>query len=321
MELDIKINENACFYYWVQAISGWNTYPPEKKSYEFYQAPLKCASIEQKQAVQHIRATLKKSKDPHSILAELYVDKIESKESVKIAKTSNCLRELFRPIVDEAILHLRLWKRELDEISATIPLQELERIGSFLGTTFNINTPCETFLIQNPAFASSMGHVIRGASFILVHPAGREVANGVSKTLSTLLHEYTHILEFHSKTTEQLFKSSYDKIIQPKKPEAPSGFTWRLLYSEVIAYCFANNITGGYFRPYTYSKSRPSVAEMRKGFLKLVDSESYTTNDIIAWIGLVILPEVENYLKQDKTIDSFLADKISYLFLEFFVDV
>ncbi len=320
MKLDIIIDENTCFYYWVQSLTGWSIHPPEKQSYELYQTALAQAKPEQKHAIQYISKVLRESKDPRNVLAELYTGDMTSRESLEISNASNCLRELFEPVFNRAAPQLQSWKNRLHEASSAISTQELEAIGSFLSTSINMNTPQKVFLIQNPDFASSMGHVIRGTSFMLIHPAGEDVGNRVNKTLSTLLHEYVHLLEFHSKTTEELFKSAYKEFIQPRDLKTPPGFTWRLLYSEVIAYCFANNITGGYFRPLTYGKDRPSTSEMRKGFLKLIEDGKHTTNDVIAWIGLSIMPEVEEYLGQGRAIDSRLANRIAELFLELFVD-
>ena len=143
-----------------------------------------------------------------------------------------------------------------------------------------------------------------------------ELENAISRNHSTIIHEYIHLLEFNSDLTEELFKKSYSQHIQPHRQNAPNGYTWKMVYEETLVSCFANNITGGFFKPETYGKPRPSVEEMKDGFTRLIKTKKYTTNHLINWVSLSLLPDVEIYLQTGKVIDQDFVSKMSKLFLE-----
>ena len=72
-------------------------------------------------------------------------------------------------------------------------------------------------------------------------------------------------------------------------------------------------------RPELFNKNRPTAKEMEGGFWKLVENQSQTTEQVINWVALSILPDVEAYIKHGKKIDQHIVDKISHLFVEFYL--
>ncbi|HRQ97905.1 MAG TPA: hypothetical protein PK265_01080, partial [Candidatus Saccharibacteria bacterium] len=126
-------------------------------------------------------------------------------------------------------------------------------------------------------------------------------------------------IEFKSRITGALFKESYEKYIKPHDISAPDGYLWKMMYVEVLVYCFSSKTTGGYLRPIIYQKPRPTVEEMKGGFWKLVKGNKHSTNDIINWVSLNILPDIESYIAEGRKIDHQIVDKISKVFLDFYL--
>ena len=320
MYLDPIINRETNFYYWVQAVCGWDTYYAEQKTYQYYRDKTQNLTLNQKNALQSIYKILKDAEHPRQILAELYTGEILSKEARHIKNASLSLQAPFSSVWRDELEFLTNRRNDLQELDTSNLREPLANISQFLGSSFNTRTDVTVYLLLNPPFGGSMGHVIRQHDFILLHPAGTESKNTQSTTLSTLIHEYVHLLEFNSGLTEKLFKESYDKYIKPLNVNPPAGYSWKSVYSETIANCFANNITGGYFRPKTFHKPRPTIAEMEDGFNRLIGKNNYTTSHLLSWVALNILPDVEEYLKDHKVIDAQSVAKMSELFLEFIVD-
>ena len=90
-------------------------------------------------------------------------------------------------------------------------------------------------------------------------------------------------------------------------------------YVEVLVYCFDSTITGVYLRQEIYQKPRPTVNEMKDGFYRLVKQNRHNTNHIINWAAINILSDVEEYIENGKKIDQNITDKISKVFLEFYL--
>ncbi len=319
MNIDIRINQDTCFYYWVQTISGWSIYSGEAGAYEYYQAMLGNISETESTSIRKVRSVLNKSTDPRKTLAELYSGDIISDESKSIVKLAKNLQKTFIPVWEESKPTLDIWRKKLEKINFSVFKYQMDQIVRFLDADFNTDEPLVLYLIQNPPFGAAIGHTISNSSFILIHPAGSDRINQESTTKNTIIHEYIHAIEFRSNITRNLFKESYKKLIEPHSITAPTGYDWKMIYIETIAYCFANNITGGYFRPETYNAPRPNIEEMKDSFYKMVARKQYNTNHIISWVALNILSDVELYINQQKSIDQHLTDKISKLFLEFYL--
>lgn len=321
MKLDFKVDKKACFYYWLQAVSGWDIHSSETESYQYYQNLLNSTPNEEQGAISQIKDLLLSSTNPRQVLAELYASRPELNEAMKIAQLAKPLEPLFEPVWQEAQLGLQTWRKRLKSMDFDDFTPPLQRIAHFLDSAFEPEERVAVYLIQSPTSAGASGHHISGTGFILLHPPGEGRAGQEAAIISTILHEYVHLVEFRSKTTVGLFRQSYESHIRPRKINPPPGCTWKYMYREAIAYCFANSITGGYFRPETFQKPRPTVDEMQAGFWRLVKRGGHNTNHVISWVALNVLAEVEDYIDQGKAIDQKIADRIGELYAGFYADV
>jgi len=318
MKIDITVSKSTCFYYWVQALSEWDARQPEIETHAYFKEKAGTLSSLQTNALTMIKHILLNSKEPRWVLSELYCNRIASLEAVEIRHLARSFETLFANLwVDiEQPLAARRQKLQQSDLSQfNIPLKQ---IAQFLGSPFQLDKSTTVYLIQNAPFAPSAGHAINNTDFVLLHPAGREHTSDTNSTICTLVHELIHKIEFQASTARKLYKDSYDSIISPSGKLAPTGYTWKGLYSETLVYCFANKITGGYLRPQIFNKPLPSVEEMRAGFKRLLDSDRATTNDRIAWVALNIQEEVTSKMNEGRQIDRRAVDGVSRLFLKYF---
>jgi hypothetical protein len=315
MHISINVNRQTNFFYWVQALSGWSVYDGEKKTYDYYAECVNSLSIDQNNALQQIKDVLINSEHPRHILSELYNGRPQHTTAQKVFGLAQPLEEVFNEIwfAEEPIL--KEWEDTLSSIDWSELNGVMTDITTFLDSRANLETPVNIRLLLTSPLGSAIGHTIRDANFILLHPAGSQTKNSQSTTRSTLLHELTHYIEFNSKITSKLFKESYERYIQPHESQPPVGFTWKMMYEEVIAQCFANNITGGLLRPYTYNLPVQTVDDMKSDFEELYSNGNYTTNQLISWIALNVSLDYQQYVKTKKTIDTDFVDGISKLFI------
>lgn len=318
LHYSIDVNKNTCFYYWVQAVSGWDPVTSKSENYNYYIDQLKGLDTKQEQNLKSIQNILEKSNNPRQLLAELYLEDIVSNEAKEIAELARSLANYFEETWDDSKDNLLEWQQELTKIDFQAHTEELSKIVHFLDSNFDLNSELKVFIIQNPPNRLSSGHMIKRSDFILLHPPTRPYAKNIEHIATALLHEYIHAIEFSSNSTRELFKNSFNKHILHSGVVKPAGITWNMFYAEIIVYCFANNITGGYLKPEIYKEPRPSVEEMQDSFWRLVKSGKHNDNHIISWIALNILNDVESYIQEGKVIDETSADKISLLILEFY---
>ena len=80
------------------------------------------------------------------------------------------------------------------------------------------------------------------------------------------------------------------------------------MFLEVIAYCFANNITGGYLRPQIFGKPKPTIDEFKKKADYFFEKNGPKTGYVLAWAGLCILPKIDELMNQNNTINQEVFD-------------
>jgi len=318
MKFEFIMSKEACFYYWVQAISGWNIYFPEEKSYEYFKRTSGAFSDEQKASLEKIAGTLVLSSKPRLVLAELYSNQVNGDDAKLIYNNAAILKSNFESIWPKIEADLLLARNRLENINFTQFTISLQQIAAFLGATFNEGKSVKVYLLQNAPEAPPIGHKIECTDFILLHPEMRSTVDKDNATVGTLLHELIHSIEFGSELANGLTRRAYSEVIEPLNKSHPKGMTWRMVYAEVIVYCFMNNITGGYLRPEVFDKPRPKAEDMKKEFYQLVANKSQKDTDIIAWVALSIQADVELYLTKKKTFDISIANKISKLLLQYF---
>ena len=86
---------------------------------------------------------------------------------------------------------------------------------------------------------------------------------------------------------------------------SPPGYTWRSVYNELLAYCIASRtIGGGYLSPQLTAKPRSTVNDMRPSFDRLLAKRKPTSNQIINWASLHMLPKLTDYIEEGKLIDA-----------------
>ncbi len=141
MNLDITVSMDTCFYYLAQAISGWNIYSPEAKSYRYYQHSLNNVSESQQHSIDAIKAILEMSLDPRRVLAELYTGNHDRDEAKQITELARLLRDLFAPIWQESLSELEIWARSLKKMRLKSFTPSMQQIVNFLGATSDPPAP------------------------------------------------------------------------------------------------------------------------------------------------------------------------------------
>lgn len=315
MRLDVLISEAACFHYWVQAVSGWDPHAIDGETYEYYAGTL---SAEHGPILGKIRAVLQGTKEPRRVLAELYSGNAKTHGAKEIETLARPLSEAFESIWRENLSHLEKWRFDLRSIDPAKFAKPMQEIIDFLDSDITLHDTFTLYLVQNPPGHGPAGLAISNTDFILVRPSNTQKRTAFSNTLSVIAHEYIHAIEQRSGSSRELFKRSYDKYISAIAVTAPIGYTWKMMYVEALVYCFASTVTRGYLSPEIYGKPRPTVSEMENGFREVMKRNDHTATDIINWIGLNLLPDVEKYIMIGKKIDQHIADKISELLLEFY---
>lgn len=310
------IDKNTCFYYWVQMVSGWDSYPAGLGPYYNNWRDRFRPSDKQEHALNNIKNILQAAKKPRLILSELYSNSASSTESKEIIEQSKQLEAFFENIWKEILPNLKLWSNFLKSANLTCFKHPMKKIADFLDSDFDLNSEYTLYLLQNIPFNGPVGHAIKGADFILFCPPVRENKEIENDVISVIVHEYIHLIEFKSKTSRVLFEKSINKYITPKEIPSPNGYSWTAMYFEVLVACFANTITGGYLRPEIYGKPVPTIVNMQGGFNRIVKENRHNTNHIINWAALNILPDVSKCIEKGLKINQKIIDKVSHIFLD-----
>lgn len=316
MRYEFILRKETCFFYWVQASCGWKKYDPEVTSYRYFKEKASPFSRDEYVAFNKIADILSSSNQPRSILAELYEGMAMNAEAKCILEFSEKLQSKFEDIWPDIEVTLLQSKKQLEKIDFSQFNVHMRDIATFLDSSLD-DEPIKVYLLQNSSDAPPVGHQIENTAFILLHPGMQKSAIKNNTTIGTLLHETIHILEFRSKLTRRLTYAAYNDSIKQESKNASAGMTWKMVYAEVIVYCFINNITGGYLRPEVFGMLRPKVDDMREGFNRLRSKKRQSTQDVLAWIALNIQDDVERYLEDGRRFDDHIAHNISTLLLEY----
>ena len=311
------VNRQTVFYYWMQAVSGWHVPTGEGDLYSSYSTNLEGCTPGQLKAVANIKSILTSTKYPRRVLDELYTGSISSQEARIIDKEARQLMDAFDLYWGTINGPLDEWKLALKKYNYSHIATEMNRIAYFLRSKLH-NTQQKTtvYLLPNISGRGSSGHVFRESEFILLHPRQGITDESIKKTVTVLLHENVPVIEFSSATISDMLKQSFLKN-RHNLGNPPEGSSWKYLCSEVIAYCFANNITGGYFRAELYNSTIPTTQEFKESYRKLISSHSEKTSQKIAWIGLTVLPTVQAKLEANAQFDEQVADEILSRVIEY----
>ncbi len=315
MNYEFILSKETNFFYWIQAICEWSIYGPEMNSYRHYRQSAGELSEIQTASLKKIASILLSSDKPRLILAELYKGMLESKDAKQISDNAASLRDIFENLWQNIAPDLLYIKNKLEEVDFRQYTNRLTQIATFLDVERDEGNNIPVYILQNTLESPSVGHQIENTDFILLHPEMRANVKDLNTTIGTLLHETIHIMEFKSDLAHKLSKDSYNEVIKKIHKPAPDGMTWKMVYSEVITYCFINNVTGGYLRPEVFSKPRFKLENMVDSFNRL---EIKKPSDIIAWIALNIQDEVGALLEEGGMFNISIANEISHLILRYF---
>lgn len=320
VNLDVIVDRGLAFYDWVQKICRWTTPRPGFDIYDFYIEDVEF-SDEHLAIIDEIKGILQNDKRPYQIISDLYENKYQSKKSKRVTELAKPLRKSF----DDNIW--RISKPHLELVAKTLETfdfgkfdKHIKSIAKFLDSDINLNDKLQVYLLPNrPDADTTTGNVIIDSKQIRLRPSKVSDDSQVRGMISVLVHEYIHTIENQSRVTQSLMKKSYEKYIEKNNLKRPLEYSWRLVFMESLVYCFANSTTGGYLRPETYDKPRPTVEEMQKGFYKIVDEQRYDTRHILSWVGLNIQPDVEEYIKDGRVIDQHITDRIGRILRDFYL--
>ena len=159
-------------------------------------------------------------------------------------------------------------------------------------------------LPPRPEASGPAGHKISSSNFILLRPHYSFNDQKKEAVRIVILHEYAHGLIQQSKLFQEAGRLSYETLILPKKLIAPAGYTWRSVYNELLAYCIASRTIGGYLSPQLTGRPYPAVDEVRPSFERLLAKRRPTSNQIINWASLHMLPKLADYIEEGKLIDA-----------------
>jgi hypothetical protein len=305
------VDKQVAFYYWAQAITGWYIPPGEDKLYEYYLSFLKNLPIDCQQSIDSIKNELQSAENARNILVELYQKNTSSNEAIAIAKHAQILLSYFDALWIKAEPELNIWKSSLENYDYTDISREVKQIAYFLQyqATNLESQPIIVYMLPNYVTQSVSGHVLRNSDFVLLHPPSSIDDESIRQTLTIVIHETIHLFDFSSPNIETVLKQAFD-IYNEKLGRAPEGYSWKSIASEVLAYCFANNITGGYIRQSLYDKKAPTTQDFEIAYNKLLASGNIKTSHQLAWIGLKILPDINNSLSSREQFNNDTAEII-----------
>lgn len=321
MNLDFRINKDTCFYYWVQAISGWDIDNMDAGNMRYREMALAQLDSGQLSNLEIISKLIAGHEDPRKLLSQLYVGNLEFAESIEIAYLSKQLTDIFETVWRESLSELEYWKETLPEFINKLDGfdNEINKIVYFFDSSFDANKKYPVYLVQNQDFMSAVGLTIEGADFILLRPSGYKKKDRLRSTASVLVHEYVHLIERESSVDRQLFRSFYEKGIASHNIPSPKGFSWKMMYVEAIVYAFSNNITRGLLSETIHAKQKPTVEEFRHSFDRMLKEKRHKTTHIISWVALGIVEDLRLYLYSGRKIDIELADKITNIYARLYL--
>ena len=282
MNIVATLNKNVAFFYWLQTVSKWDkSYAFEYPLFTYYRHVIQPAD---EPILSQVRAIIQSDSNPYDILRKLYSKKFDNENLRLIAYISAPLMDRFDSIWQDC--H--------------------QKIAVFLGLDRQAVQDSTVFLLPpRPEASGPAGHKISSSNFILLRPTYLFNDEKKEAIKTIMFHEYAHGLIQQSKLFQEAGRSSYEKFILPKKLVSPPGYTWRSVYNELLAYCIASRtIGGGYLSPQLTGKPRSTVNDMRPSFDRLLAKRKPTSNQIINWASLHMLPKLTDYIEEGKLIDA-----------------
>ena len=304
MNIIATINKNTAFFYWLQTVSKWDTsYAFEHPLFTYYHQVIQPAD---NLILSQVRTIIQSDPNPYDILRKLYGGEFDDEKSRLIAHISTPLVDRFDSIWQDCHENLDAWRDVINDFSYNDLYMQLQKIAVFLGLEKQAIKDNAIFLLPPRLKASNpAGHKISSSNFILLRPPYLFNDQKKEAVRIVILHEYAHGLIQQSKLFQEAGRSSYEKFILPKKLVSPPGYTWRSVYNELLAYCIASRtIGGGYLSPQLTGKPRSTVNDMRPSFDRLLAKRKPTSNQIINWASLHMLPKLTDYIEEGKLIDA-----------------
>ncbi len=303
MNIIATINKNTAFFYWLQTVSKWDTsYAFEHPLFTYYHQVIQPAD---NLILSQVRTIIQSDPNPYDILRKLYGGEFDDEKSRLIAHIYTPLIDRFDSIWQDCNENLDTWCDVINDFSYNDLYMQLQKIAVFLGLEKQAIKDNVIFLLPPRLKASSpAGHKISSSNFILLRPPYSFNDQKKEAVRIVILHEYAHGLIQQSKLFQEAGRLSYETLILPKKLVSPSGYTWRSVYNELLAYCIASRTIGGYLNPQLTGKPCPTIDDMRLSFERLLAKQRPTSNQIINWASLHMLPKLTDYIEEGKLIDA-----------------
>ena len=303
MNIVATLNKNVAFFYWLQTVSKWDkSYVFEYPLFTYYRHVIQPAD---EPILLQVRAIIQSDSNPYDILRKLYSEKFDNKNLRLIAHISAPLMDRFDSIWQDCHENLVMWRNAINDFSYDDLYLQLQKIAVFLGLDRRAVQDSTVFLLPpRPEASGPAGHKISSSNFILLRPHYSFNDQKKEAVRIVILHEYAHGLIQQSKLFQEAGRLSYETLILPKKLVSPSGYTWRSVYNELLAHCIASRTIGGYLNPQLTGKPYPAVDEVRPSFERLLAERKPTSNQIINWASLHMLPKLTDYIEEGKLIDA-----------------
>ena len=303
MNIVATLNKNVAFFYWLQTVSKWDkSYAFERPLFTYYRHVIQPAD---EPILSQVRAIIQSDSNPYDILRKLYSEKFDNKNLRFIAHISAPLMDRFDSIWQDCHENLGMWRNAINDFSYDDLYPQLQKIAVFLGLDRQAVQDSTVFLLPpRPEASGPAGHKISSSNFILLRPHYSFNDQKKEAVRIVILHEYAHGLIQQSKLFQEAGRLSYETLIFPKKLIAPAGYTWCSVYNELLAYCIASRTIGGYLSPQLTGRSCPTVDEMYPLFERLLAKQKPTSNQIINWASLHMLPKLTDYIEEGKLIDA-----------------
>ena len=314
MNIVATLNKNVAFFYWLQTVSKWDkSYAFEHPLFTYYRHVIQPAD---EPILSQVRDIIQSDSNPYDILRKLYSEKFDNKNLRLIAHISAPLMDRFDSIWQDCHENLVMWRNAINDFSYDDLYLQLQKIAVFLGLDRRAIQDSTLFLLPpRPEASGPAGHKISSSNFILLRPTYSFNDQKKEAVRIVILHEYAHGLIQQSKLFQEAGRLSYETLILPKKLVSPIGYTWRSVYNELLAYCIASRTIGGYLSPQLTGRPYPAVDDLRPSFDRLLAKRKPTSNQIINWASLHMLPKLTDYIEEGKLIDAAIfesAIKIIY---------
>lgn len=245
------VDKNAVFYYVLQAVSGWDTSEVENDLYKRYEQDYSLLVSHDPQGLSKIRHILKASTDPRSTLAQLYSGQIKNEEAIQIADLAQSFQEIFDTLWPAIETNLQRQRKQLARCLTEDFYSVCYKVIQFYGATVAQNNEILIYLLPNKKGRGASGHTITTGDFILFHSATFEDFNKmIVQNSAVLLHEFTHYADFKSSASSEIIKPVHEAMNVTSVRYKPTWMSWRMFYSEAIAYSIGNSKTGGMLAPY-----------------------------------------------------------------------